>query len=91
MRIHVSAIYSILFASFLEEDRVHAIAAWDNNTVQEKLTATSSESILRSKFLRSAISTRRFDAIYPTQTYKYKKLDNDLEDDASKCSGLPLP
>jgi len=92
MRIHASAIYSILFAAFAEEDRVHAksIAAWDNNTAhhQEKITASSSKSILRSKVIRSAISTRHLVAIDPTQIYKYKKLGNDLEgDDESKFFG----
>jgi len=47
---------------------------------QEKLpTTSSSESILRSKFLRSAISTRHFDAIDPTQTYKYISLATTLK------------
>ena len=79
MRIHVSAIYSMLFAAFAEEDRVHAksIPAWDNNAAQVMLT-NSSASILRPKIPKSAIS-RHLDAIDPAQTYKYKKLDNDLE------------
>jgi hypothetical protein len=87
MRIHVSAIYSILFAAFAEEDRVHAksIPAWDNNAAQVILTR-SSESILRSKVPKSAIS-RHLDAIDPTQTYKYKKLGNDLEGISSKYFG----
>ena len=79
MRIHVSTIYSILFAAFAEEDRVHAksIPAWDNNAAQVMLT-NSSASILRPKIPKSAIS-RHLDTIDPTQTYKYKKLGNDLE------------
>ena len=87
MRIHVSAIYSILFAAFAEEDRVHAksIPAWDNNAAQVILT-NSSENILRPKIPKSAIS-RHLDAIDPTQTYKYKKLGNDLEGISSKFFG----
>ena len=88
MRFHVSAVYSILFAAFAAEDRVHAksIPAWDNESVQEKLT-NSPESTLRSKFLRSAI-TRHIGAIDPTQTYAYKKLGNDLEgEDETKFFG----
>ena len=87
MRIHVSAIYSMLFAAFAEEDRVHAksIPAWDNNAAQVMLT-NSSASILRPKIPNSAIS-RHLDAIDPAQTYKYKKLGNDLGGDESKLFG----
>jgi hypothetical protein len=79
MRIHVSAIYSMLFAAFAEEDRVHAksIPAWDNNAAQVTPN-TSSESILRSKIPKASI-TRHLDTLDPTQTYRYKKLGNNLE------------